>query len=135
MSNGISIVDLCGLYRVTVEVFLIQRVCGIFGPRRVWIHGQGMLDRIIDFGLVAMLLIDPSKPNIGLVLLRIERHGLLETLDGFGDVSAEHLRSYQVLPAEAGPHARIFAIECNGLGSFFFYFRAELGTREHRVPQ
>ena len=47
-----------------------------------------MLDRIMGFGLVAMLLIGPSKPNIGFLLLRIEGHGFLKTLDGFVNVSA-----------------------------------------------
>src|SRR5260370_8067934 len=94
-----------------------------------------MLDSIPGFGLVAMLLVAPSKPNIGFLLLRIEGHGLLETLDSLGDVSTKHLRGHQLLPAEAGPHPRILVIDGHGLGIFLFDFSAELYPPPLPLPQ
>src|SRR6266403_6273526 len=94
-----------------------------------------MLDSILGFGLVAMFPVSLCQPDVGFLLWRIKRFGFLETVDGFGDVSAEHFRSHQALPAEAGPHARILVVERHRLGIFLFHFWTKLRSQEHRAPQ
>src|SRR5260370_1985714 len=93
-----------------------------------------MLDRMLCVSLVAMFFVGLCQPNIGFVFPRIERDGLLKTLDGFGDVATKHFRGDQVLTAKAGPHTGILVVERHSLGILLFDFRAELLPHEHPCP-